>query len=683
MSESVFPEGFAQREPENLGGGQQEKRLSTEIPPVDLIRGLETRSLYTIVGLEIIEKINSAVELGRIDEIERTIFYDALPVLEGLEKGVYAKNYGLTKDFFRNLETSPSEYDKLILTKFYNLFLGRSESTARPRTDYLEQAINDVLTRPLREADAWFRGDRERWRLALKSSLSKLYQEERLQRIVRGEEFLTEEEINEKIRSIIEEKERGLDRRYKDFIDSVQRLSALEEHVSARRLVDLAFRQRQALAHNKEAQADPEKFGYSIVKIEAADFLSFYQYKLPHEKEADQSPWGEAVDRVERRMIEIAEGKVIKLSRRRSDGSVEEVGYNPFAEGFSSSTFARFLHEILKASQVGDDPEWRLDVVWAAWRMFLLKEMSGKFALTVKEGEFKFDGSTPYVSDLSVWLSYFEEIRAKEFGWNKDTFEASNNPRWNGKFIGERKSPKNISNSGHPITIGHIAPRREPEFPEDKFPISFWGGYDYKEGKWKGAGRLGNYMEFAVLGQKARREEFRGKSLYYIWRKLGINQSDPNFPWMDTVFGTEYADEPSEASFSYWHVQRGRAMKVRADVVGIINHISSLRNLENFGHWQRLGMAMPSERDIRQDEWPKNPFVYRFLAEAAFYFLRTGKEELNFRTLIPQEELTVYPAGSYDQKSRGLSLRTIGELYIQARLISKKEADWVYRMVGA
>lgn len=640
------PEDPSKQGPGSIDAEQDARAISEqELAVAERMRMRDYGSSMTIIGADLIKDIHKSVESGDYEKLDSTI-NKALPLTEGLEFGIYSKSYGIP-EAPPDLSTMSSEQkneaqmkENLVYARLRNMFMTVEDSIDRGNTGYLRDAMLDALSRPIRELEEWEEDDGASWEQELRVGWMETFEDKNLQNLIEGENVLSPEDIESRISKLVEkQKERQLEK-IKGIRDNKEKLLSLDFHVKSRFIFDSAFRQRQYVAHDRNLQANlKESIGLGVSEPDGTHWHGFYQV---------DSDWGEAVDKVEREMV--------------------DAGFKGYYTGNpNSEDFKELLNGALNKSRINGEGKRRMDVVWAAWKQVCFKELSSKFHMGTREdGTIAFDSNPPYISDLSSWLHFPEEHRGNEYGWNKQTLDASLSPKWDGKPIGKRtKTYRTISHSGHPVSIGHIA-------PNGKF------------GKFK----LGNYMEFADIPEnpnktKKEQSKYVNMSLWEIWWGQdgnGLSQAHPDFPWIDTDYSHQKVvpDEAPQGSVGYWFLQRGRGWSIlKNDVLGVrdVRSLESINNVATARNWDKLKMIKP-EMNFKDDTG--NPYAWKILADIAYWGRGTGREDL-FNAVAANEKIsTVSRPGRADQQFNP------GNYLENARkigLISDKEAEWIKRKI--
>ncbi len=584
---------------------------------------LVNRDLYTVPAPDLIKRIKSAEvgENGDTSVIERRIMR-ALPFTEGLAEGVYADSYDLAHQ--------PT------LLKLWGIFLDSEGSRTRFNDANLKEAIADTVTRPLREYDEWSKPEgRLDWRIEkekeVKAQLWAEWQEISREQRIRGYgNGMSQEEIEAKVNEQSQSRMRNETAKQEEKMRNVRmarnRLRALELHVSARGTYDRALIHRQYVAHDKELQGNMrQSVGLATPEPNNQDWLGLYQY---------DREFGEALNAVERRIVEIG------MSGDECPDELKHV----FAKGFTVKKFKRFMEEITEVATVNGNK--RMDAALIGWRISLLKEIPAKFGCYVDEkGRFIF-GDPPICSDWASNSYWTEEKFASEIGWNEQTLRAAQAGNWDGKVVdGRTKAYKALTHSPHPSALGHIANRD--------------------------GGLVPNFMEHSRLPS--------GTTLWEVWWEDGISMASDAFPWADTdvEHGFEDADEPAAGSWGYWALQRGRAMAVRKDMVGLTDprSISTLASAAGRRNWDKLKLIKPTDKSEFRNGEPTNPMAWQAVNELAYYVNATSGGETRLEVSSVSEKIESAAAGTQTKKTNA---KDHVQNLVSVGALSSDEQNWIH-----
>lgn len=630
--------------------GEDENRRIAE-----MLMGRDYRGGMTIIGSDLIKEIQSNVDSGNYERLERSIM-KALPLTEGLEFGIYAESYGVPETSVDTTGMSESEVkasqvrENNVYSKLRNQFMTVEDSIDRGNIGYLRDAMLDSLSRPIRELEEWDKDGGATWGDELREKITNDLNQQNFAYMINGDndKVLSEDEMKRRIDNAVTLQRRIQEKKVEKIREKREDLLALDLHVKSRFAFDLAFRHRQYVAHDRDLQSNmKQSVGLGTAEPDGTHFQGFYQV---------DTNWGEAVDKVERELVRL--GK---------DGF--------FSKGnLSTKDFKIWMDRLLNESQVEGNYKKRMDVVWAAWKMFSFKEMPGKFALDTGDlvnkknkdsgHKINFAANPPYVGDLSTWLSNPEEHRASEFGWNIETLNENKKPNWNGQVKGERtKAYKAVSHSGHPLGIGYLTTTDVPT-DIDPNPIAKFG-----------KNKVGNFMEFVTMKDGVE-PQFEGRNLWEVWQGYevegkngqksiveGMSQADPEFPWADTDFSSQRGEASNEiptGPVGYWFLQRGRAYSILKENLGVpeLRGMTSIAYVSKLRNWDKLGMIKPGM-------FTENPAFVKIYSDLMFYKgmsptnmenYRTGKNvsELEF-SATDTNEWVIRAEGGQDWKGQNLT----------------------------
>jgi len=524
-----------------------------------------SQELYTVEGADLIVAVKEAVEKADMESLHSEI-EQSLSFMEGLYLGQEAEDYDLEKE--------------VVQTELLNMFTTVEGSIDRPAYTQLFYAIRDSLTHPVREAKRYNK-NKESWEKNFRKERGDYWSRYEFANKVKFDEAKLQKQIGSEVG---QEKQR-----FESVWKNRYELQSLKDHVDSRIMIfDPLFTMRQKnckvdqqLVEAQGAAPEPDK----------GHWISFYQGNIKEGEEI--SSWGDAVNRVEMVIEKIGTGEI------RLPESIGENGENNsdtlYARGFTNTgEFTAWLKELLKHSEI-DDVQ-RLDVVWAAWKMSLVKENITKLAWYVDEdGKYNF-GNPTFASDLMQKLIHSDKLRANEYKWQGleggtpvdiDGDGIIRNPK---PLLKEgRRGYLAISHSGHPLSIGRI-------------------------------GKLTDeYMSRTILKKwinPKTKKEIKDISLREIMmnKEILISQADPAFPWRETEIktGKEPPGEPASGTWSLWNLDRYRGYDVRGK---IITKIPESRELQPDYFQQSVIRAMDKLKLIKPGEVkkggePNNPFAW-------------------------------------------------------------------------
>ncbi len=371
---------------------EQEQRplvdLGAELPPE--VR-LEQLGSYPLAERALVDLVGFA-EVGEQGDITklRMVVLEALAFQEGLTMG--AEGYRLD--------------DENDLLHLQGMFTTQEWSTARPRTYYLEPALENALSGRVREA-------RFQQRFP---SLWKDLTERRFRSV--GIKVTEMEPLVNNARVQLERARLA-----------ESDLVALENHVRARRVLDTAFLDRQGTCADESASANllsRNRMGYPPTTPDRVHWEAFFY-----------GEWGDKVDKVAREMVRVAYVPDQDGFPGFTRADVEHIPGVP--ENFYAITMEDTRQFKAWIKHMFEKADGRGDVVWAAWRFLCVTEIISELGKTTNDrGEVVF-GNPPVINALCVWTSHLRDKRRMEFGFSAD-----------GRLIHEERF---ISHSGHPITL--------------------------------------------------------------------------------------------------------------------------------------------------------------------------------------------------------------------------------------
>ena len=306
--------------------------------------------------------------------------------------------------------------------------------------------------------------------------------------------------------------------------EKISKLTAVENHRQAREVVFTAFMQRMLTSGDAGEAAD--------LAIGKAPYYSRKPPVAPdrkHWRAFFQGKRGETINKVLCTMVDAGtpSSQLVKNDRE----PVKNVPSNIYALGFVSQEvngrhltgteiFKNWLNHMLETAN------GRMDIVWNAWQVFLMWEISSTLGFTIrinpdKRGQANYRqiiiGDPPLVSDLGTWILHTNARRALEWGVDAD---------------GKRtRNSRYLTHSGYPLSI------------------------DLKNIKEGSSGGVGlDYLRNSKVKRKG-----EDASLWEIWREERISLADNRFPWEATeVQPDEDIDEVPPASYGGWLIQRRR-----------------------------------------------------------------------------------------------------------------------------
>ena len=642
--------------PEIAQGGEEKR------PPLYRAEQILLGKELPVRGRNLIEKLR-AVEIGEyggvgeiISAVERTRAY-----LEGLpsDKAVF-------------LDFDPSKLDDSFTRQkvafLRDLFLTTEGSSRRPDAPYVsveEQALIDRLMIRLSDAFIW-RNDEETFVTELKDLIRR--------------QGLSGEQIND----AVEEEERFLARAYL----AAEKILALSNYVEARESIDGAFRQRMATCENPEQAS---KLGGEIRAISPDG--PTWETLFKTERLTD---YGKKVDEL---WLEI-------LKFGLSSTTCQRLGLDPvpdnirakvckghergvFADGFKDTeSFAYFLKYLLEKS------EGRLDVVWGAWRLFLLWEVPSDMGVYIDDKGKYVISAPPISNSLLIITANLDEVRRREFG-----VDSAGNRTQVEKFVNK---------SGLPITIGKIPDLCHGFLRETK--ISF--GKDHLAGQSPFKEKLKQVLE-RVRDKSANAEDYEevddlservgdfleGKSesvsvsLWDLRLYGGWSFSDPSFPWVmtdQTISQESESGEVPSGAFGAWLLKRSRSFGLLSNKEGSgvldIPRLDSLADqgfyLGSLRNWSKV-LGSVKEKDLPE----KNPRAWLLLVWLIYYkpglptdLSPIEKEKYWAAGFRSPRNVTWIKAEAYVE--RGVSLGQILSQAIATGWIRREDANWIQSKLG-
>lgn len=294
----------------------------------------------------------------------------------------------------------------------------------------------------------------------------------------------------------------------------IEGLVDLQNQFIARSLIDNAFRQRMQTVQVSELATE--------LVGRAPDGSISIKPDKGHWKAVLDSPFGEKVDKVLRKIVEMADkNKLPKDILDESSGGGKKGGIkdNIYAEGFKDSDiFKGWMEELLKSA------DGRMDVAWFAWRLALIWEIPATVGFSNHNNKFQI-ADAPIGNDLFTWTAHLDAKRKSEFGLKP-----------NGDREGYEKNP---THTGYPISLGHICPVGSKQLCESYLHESM--------------------VDVAIKGKKGK------ASLWDLWDKgLPLGK----LPWDATELQQEglETEELGVGSFGFWLLKRSRAGKVLEDI---------------------------------------------------------------------------------------------------------------------
>lgn len=510
---------------------------------------LERGGSVPIPGRDIMEDLMS-VEIGEDGDLTELneVLRRAWAYREGLAHGPSGQDA-------YNINASQLTKDSSMrsrVAKLQNLFYTVEGAMERPRTDYVDIAIEDALDKRIRVAQE-YRQDEDKYRQKITRQLTRNF----------GGRI-----NNEAIKKVVDDQVNSVS---KDCL-VIPQLIELSNHSKVRASFDHAFRQRMATCEDPGKAA---KLGSADMPTPTPDgqhWTTLFN---------GEGEYGKKVNNVFEEMVKVAlPDKVIaRLGMTPVDKDFRKfVPENVYGVGFDNATmFATWMEYMLKKA------DGRMDVVWGAWKMMLTWEVADDLGQSVSsKGKYAL-ASPPIGNPLMTYLAHWKEKTTTEFGWNAK---------------GERtQKEKFVQHSGLPLTFGRVPNLCEQYFIEAKV------GFDttYKDKDWmknlinnciKNLPKKGDadydsecfarqkYFDKLKVDLAAFRDGAKanhgGKledvtkiniSLWDIWLYGRISFADKDFPW----FATDQAEinpsigelptsgELPAGSVGMWYLTRGRS----------------------------------------------------------------------------------------------------------------------------
>jgi hypothetical protein len=530
----------------------------------------ERAGIYPMEGSDIIELLTEVEigEKGNIKELELAT-KEALAYKEGLKFGF---NEGAYFD---------GEEDKLSsIIYLQNMFTSVEGATDRPRSSYIEPALEEAIGRRVRESMR-YESSPEGWKIKQERKFGKINRT----LIARKEKPWKEEEIAFQIEPQKIQLERSKEAR--------PALRRLENHIEARKIIDAAFIQRMNTCEDPQGSTEIAKRYGIAVSPDKGHWKTFFQ-----EGEDKELEWGKKVNDVFWRIVAFGlPDNIIKDTDFKEilSGARKDVKRDIYSTGFEQTKqFASWMKYLLEGAD-GD-----MDAVWAAWRVALLWEVPNELGLNIETGEdkhgkkFKKKWRIPFPpigSALHSFSAHVEAKRALEFGLKPDG------------LLDKTRADRFVSHSGLPMSLGkfpslcrsflheseckfsskEIIKRKEQmaklinNLPKDVSDPYYSNMHEadikhyvsrYEDMKKK----IGDI--FAKAKTKDGRDELMEKdievdiSLWELGLFAGIGFNSKDFPWMkieESLEGEE-AGEIAPGGFGSWLLKRSRAWSIIKDI---------------------------------------------------------------------------------------------------------------------
>lgn len=441
-----------------------------------------------------------------------------------------------------------------------------------------------------------------------------------------------------KIKGQARKEKRGLNEAEKK---SIAQLMRIENQRKGRKAIDEAFVQRMLACEQWEAVA--------ALLSKDPNYRPSVTPDKGHWQGAFQGEFGVKVDKVLREIVRM--GMSPEELRKVGLSPVENIKDTVYATNFrGKETFRIWLSHLL---EVADD---RMDVVWFAWRLALLWEISAQLGAKDIKGKIQI-ADPPIGNDLHTWTTHLEKKRALEWG-----LDASD------KRVRESKY---LTHTGYPLSLGKI----------------------YNIRRDKDGVLCESYLHEATVFFPPGSE--KRISLWELWWKKGMKlggdfERDRDIlPWTLIELQPRGLDteELPPGSFGFWYLTRFRASKVLQD----IRSRPGLRDLSDpdffasrLRNWEKvLGVPKP---DWSPEKNPRTWWVAGLIM--AHHLQPTNKiplvkedsEELAYRTYSPGEVWS--PAEKGMPGSRPPSIWEVLNHAYQCGFLRKKDIDWLITKLG-
>ncbi|RLC31484.1 hypothetical protein DRH13_02985 [Candidatus Woesebacteria bacterium] len=420
MAESEFRPNINYKA--EVGGGgppDGEKREQEELTEQARLMG-ERAGIYPMEGSDIVELLTE-VEIGKAGDTKE---------LELVTKEALAYKEGLKFGFSREAYFDQGRGEQSSIIYLQNLFTSVEGATGRPKSPYIDPALEGAIGQRIRESGRYERNPGA-WKLKQEKRYGKINRG----RVMRGEEPLSDEGIG----IFIEPQESQL----KNSIEARSSLRRLENHIEARKIIDMAFLQRMGTCEDPEGATEISRRYGTAYSPDKGHWKAFFQ-----DKEKEEAEWGKKVDKVFWRIVSFGlPDEVIKNIglesipteiRTNDEKPGENVGRNIYFTGFEKTKqFKNWIKYLL------DGADGDMDAVWAAWRVALLWEIPNELGLNIDAGKNKWNIPFPPIgSALHSFSAHVEAKRALEFGLKPDG------------SLDKSKADRFISHSGLPMSLG-------------------------------------------------------------------------------------------------------------------------------------------------------------------------------------------------------------------------------------
>jgi hypothetical protein len=649
----------------------------------------ERAGIYPIEGSDIVELLVEVEigEKGDTKELELVI-KEALAYKEGLKFGPSREAY---------LDKEKEGQSSIIYLQ--NLFTSVEGATGRPRSPYIEPALEEAIGQKVRESGRYER-NQGGWKIKQERRYGKINRA----RIVRGEKPLSDEQINLFIEP--------LENQLKNSIEARPELRRIENHIEARKIIDMAFLQRMGTCEDPEGSSDIAKRYGTAISPDKGHWRAFFQ-----EKEKEELGWGKKVDKVFWRIVSFGLPNDVVKNIGLEDIPADirkNVERNIYFTGFEQTKqFVNWIKYLL------DGADGDMDAVWAAWRIALLWEVPNELGLNIDTKKNKWNIPFPPIgSALHSFSAHVEAKRALEFGLRPDG------------SLDESRADRFISHSGLPMSLGkfpslcrsflhesecrfslkEILKRKDqmeklkdnlPKGEEDPYYSNMHDAdikhyvSRYKDMKEK----IEEVIEKAKT-KEGREELAESKDTINIslWEmglfaRIGFNSKD--FPWMEieeSLEGEE-AGEIAPGGFGSWLLRRSRSWSIIKDIRSrpslsdianpdFFNDSSRLRNWSKVLGPLKTNSSKPGyvePWDNPRAWWLAGIIWYHRAGTGAKSLLTKEKPFIDYRTVSRAEEIN--PKGE-SAESRGPVLGDIFRHATNSGFLRNIDVLWIKKQLS-
>lgn len=607
---------------------------------------------YITEGSREISRFLEAMASGDVERIRKTV-EEGEAYAEGLYLGANAERYDLSDDN--------------VFLDVKDRFTSAGNSADRRDHTMLVRHMRDKLTNLAKDIGD-YRLEREEW----ETEKRKEFTERRRSEAVARKLSISTTELNQ----IVENDLRFERARMEQLSAQEGTLVGLSLHVAARQEFDEVFRLRQQTAFSAENHIsiiqNPRDREGNPITIETGDWKAVYQANSNKDPETGKQRISKFGDRVS-----VVEKEIIRKGQENRRLYVSDI--------MDDKEFKKWMEELLPLTAI--DGKQRMDVLWTAWKMCLLKEEISRIAWYVDEdGQYAFSNNPVLTSDMGKVLQHSSKAQADEFGMDAllnereavdmDTEEVLDRRtmRVVRKMTSQDKenyfrrqterqkaSPEThkLSHSGHPLTLlrgwGQLG-----KAYQHRTNIEGWTGPDSNQRPEK-------------------------KTLYQIWYEDDLSFADPRFPWQnpDRSVGDAGDDRVPPGSVSGWGLELKRGLSVRNNFVLKLPQPQDLGRqwFESIRDITKIKRVKPDQNfrggKVREGSFPENPMAS--LAAAYLYYLSVNRQPYKddirgfmyqgfagkLGTRYPNEPLAGVTDGDF-----------IANMY-KFGLVSQGEAEWL------